>query len=116
MRNLSLALSRFISVELHGVESFIAQKFWHVCKFEMHVYLHFRSFNLKFSVYGLTYVRKQTYTRILQCCHASVGLAQACPNHSNSQTYPLGVNTKVDRVACWGKSEFGGKGEGEVGY
>ena len=46
--HLSLALSRFISVELHGVESFVAQKFQHVCKFKMHVYLRFRLFNLKF--------------------------------------------------------------------
>ena len=46
--HLSFALSRFISIELHGMESFVAQKFQHVCKFEMHVYLHFRSFNLKF--------------------------------------------------------------------
>ena len=58
------------------------------------------------------YADRHTYTRVLQYSHASVGLAQACPNYSNSQTYPLGVNTKVDRVACWGKSEFGGKGEG----
>ena len=71
-RNLSL------SVELHGEES-VAQKFQHVCKFEVHVYLRFHSFNL--NLYGLTYVRTQTNARILQCCHASVGLAQARPNY-----------------------------------
>ena len=30
------------------MESFVAQKFQHVYKFEMHVYLQFCSFNLKF--------------------------------------------------------------------
>jgi len=47
-RNLSLALSRFISVDLHSEESFVAQKFQHVCKFEMHGYLRFHLFNLYF--------------------------------------------------------------------
>ena len=37
---------------------------------------------LKLSVYGLTYADRQTYTRVLQCSHASVGLAQARPNDS----------------------------------
>jgi len=32
---------------------------------------------LKFSAYGHTY---RTYTRVLQCGHASVGLAQPRPN------------------------------------
>ena len=47
-RNLSLS---FISVELHGEESFVAQnikKLQHMCKFKMHVYLRFHSFNLNF--------------------------------------------------------------------
>ena len=34
----------------------------------------------KFSVYGLTYADRQTDTRVLQCSHASVGLAPAHPN------------------------------------
>ena len=29
-----------------------------------------------------TYADRQTYTRVLQCSHASVGLAQARPNYS----------------------------------
>ena len=33
--------------------------------------------HLKFTVYGC----KQTYTRVLQCSPASVGLAQARPNY-----------------------------------
>ena len=36
-----------------------------------------RSFNFKYSVYGRSY---RTYTRVSQCSHASVGLAQARPN------------------------------------
>ena len=60
-RNLSLALSRFISVELHGEESFVAQKFQYVCKFEMHMYLH------SIKIFGIwPHVRKQTdiHTRL----------------------------------------------------
>ena len=49
--NLSL-----VSVELHGEESFVAQNFQHVCKFEMHVYLCFRLFNLNFR-----YMTSRTY-------------------------------------------------------
>ena len=37
----------------------------------------------KYSVYGRSY---RTYTRILQCSHTSVGLAQARPNHSSTST------------------------------
>ena len=55
-RNLSLALS---SVELHGEESLVAQKFQHVSKFEMHVYLRFRSFSLNFR-----YMASRTYADI----------------------------------------------------
>ena len=40
-------------------------------QFSGNIYAH-----LKFMVYG----RKQTYTRVLQCSPASVGLAQARPN------------------------------------
>ena len=40
-------------------------------QFSGNIYAH-----LKFTVYG----RKQTYTRVLQCSPASVGLAQARPN------------------------------------
>ena len=48
-----------------------------MCKFEMYMFI-----QLKFSVYG----RKQTvtYTRVLQCSPASVGLAQA---HRNKFVY-----------------------------
>ena len=53
IHNLSFALSRFISIELHGVE------FQHVCKFEMHVYLRFRLFNSKFQ-----YMASRTYADI----------------------------------------------------
>ena len=82
--NLSLALSRLISVELHGEEPFVAQnikKFQHVYKFEMHVYLCFCSFNLNFRyMASCTYTDIHTYTRVLQCSHAIMGLAQARPN------------------------------------
>ena len=53
------------------------------CIFKIHLdqtqilpHLSFPFVQFKISVYG----RKQTYTRVLQCCHASVGLAQARPN------------------------------------
>ena len=36
----------------------------------------------KYSVYGLTQTDRLTYTRVLQCSHASVGLTQARPNNS----------------------------------
>ena len=87
-RNLSLALSRLISVGLHGEESFVTQKFQHMCKFEMHVYLRFCLFNLNFRYMASrnTYIRRQTYTCVLQCCHASVGLTQACPNNLSHTT------------------------------
>ena len=50
----------------------------------MHVYLPLFPFvQFKISVYG----RKQTYTRVLQCCHASVGLAQARPNYLHVGRY-----------------------------
>ena len=61
-RNLSLALSRFIDVELHSEESSVAihhtESFKHVCKFEMYACIPlFRSFNLKFRYIA---TRKQT--------------------------------------------------------
>ena len=34
----------------------------------------------KLSVYGHTQTDRQTYTHVLQCSHASVGLVQARPN------------------------------------
>ena len=34
-----------------------------------------------------TYADRQTYTRVLQCSHASVGLAQARPNYTYKQVY-----------------------------
>ena len=49
----------------------------HMCKFE-HPFVQF-----KFSVYGHKQASKQTYTPA-QCSHASVGLAQACPNYHKS--------------------------------
>ena len=55
-RNLSLALSRFISIELHSEESFVTQKFQYVCKFEMQVYLRFCLSNLNFR-----YMTSRTY-------------------------------------------------------
>ena len=36
----------------------------------------------KYSVYGLTQTDRLTYTRVLQCSYASVGLTQARPNNS----------------------------------
>ena len=76
----------FISVELHGEESFVAQKFQHVCKFEMHVYLRFRSFNLNFRyMASCTYADRHTHAScnvvkllsakvLLQCAVISVTL------------------------------------------
>ena len=64
--NLSLALSRFISVELHGEEAFVAQnikKLKHVCKFEIRVYLRFHSFNLIFQ-YMATCMRTDRHTHL----------------------------------------------------
>ena len=48
------------------------------CKFEMYVYLCIISSVYIFGIWP--YGRKQTYTRVLQCCPASVGLTQGCPN------------------------------------
>ena len=61
-RNLSLALSRFIGVELHSEESSVmihrTESFKHVCKFEMYTCIpSFRSFSLKFWYIA---TRKQT--------------------------------------------------------
>ena len=47
-------------------------------QFSGNIYAH-----LEFTVYG----RKQTYTRILQCSPASVGLAQTRPNHCFCNTF-----------------------------
>ena len=100
--NLSLTLSRFIGVELHGEESSVAsisveldsegsivstctellEELQHVYKFEMHMYLCIRFVQVYGHTYIRTYIRnKPTYTRVLQCSPASVGLAQAHPNH-----------------------------------
>ena len=99
-RNLSLAHSRLIGVELHGEESSVAfsrsigvefdsegsimstctehyfEELQHVCNFEMHVY----TFVSIHSIYIFSiWPHKDIHVR-LQCSHASVGLAQACPN------------------------------------
>ena len=62
----------------HGVSerSIVCRRaLYHVCKFEIYVYI--RSLNLSFRYMA---TRRQTYqyihTHILQCSHASVGLAQ----------------------------------------
>ena len=97
--NLSLALSRFIGVELHSEESSVEFsrfmgveldsegsivstctehefcQIWNVMGTFWYPFVYF-----KFSVYGHTYVSRHTYTHVLQCSPASVGLAQACPN------------------------------------
>ena len=54
------------------------KKFQHVCKFEMHImtctFVSVRSIK----IFGIwPHIHIQTYTRVLQCCHASVGLTQA---------------------------------------
>ena len=52
--------------ELHGEESFVAQnikKLQHVCKFEMQVYLRFRSFNLNFQ-YMASCTQTDIHTRL----------------------------------------------------
>ena len=64
----AVAFSRSIGLELDS-EILTFTRTWNVC---------IRSFReFKFSVYGHT----QTYTRVLQCSPASVGLAQALPNN-----------------------------------
>jgi len=55
----------------------------HVSKFEI-MYVPF--VQLKFSVYGHTQTDIHTYTRVLQCRHASVGLGQARPNYTSVAT------------------------------
>ena len=42
---------------------------------------------------------KQTYTRVLQCSSASVGLAQARPNYSNIQT-PTPLRARMGVAKC----------------
>ena len=63
-RNLSLALSRFISIELHSEESFVTQKFQYVCKFEMQVYLHFCLSNLNFRIWPHVHTQTDIHTRL----------------------------------------------------
>ena len=58
-----------------------------MCKFEMYVHLHIRSFNLNF-----WYMGSRIHTYDLQCSHASVGLAQARPNHTSNSHECMGVN------------------------
>ena len=75
-RYLSLALSRFISVELHSEKYsvvFIAQNF-STCANLKCTCTFFCLFNLNFLCLT-THTRKDmhTYTRVLQCSHASVG-------------------------------------------
>ena len=67
--NLSLVLNRFIGIELHGEESVAFSGFIRYMATSRH-----------------------TYTHILQCSPASVGLAQAHPNQNRR------VSTTVDTV------------------
>ena len=68
-----------------------------MCKFEMYVYFNSYPFvQFKFSVYGHTY---RTYTRVLQCSHASVGLAQARPNYEVVKPYVVCARKKQPLVA-----------------
>ena len=60
-------------------------------KFEMHVYLRFRSFNLNFQYMAIHMQTDgqtdiHTYTRVLQCSPTSVGLAHAHPNYLKSKS------------------------------
>ena len=43
------------------------------------------SVQLQFLVYGHMQTDRQTYTRVLQCSHAGVGLAQARPNNAQAR-------------------------------
>ena len=89
--NLSLVLSRLISVELHGEDwspplrsiGIIAQNSFSTCAKLKSMLPSFPFVQLKFSVYGHTQSERQTdrHTHVLQCSHTSVGLAQGRPNY-----------------------------------
>ena len=96
--NLSLTLSRFISVELHGEESFVAQTFQHVCKFEMHVYLRFCSFNLNFRyMASRTYVDRQAHAscNVVMLVWGSLRLAPIAKAHNRKP---------ITKNLVWGKN------------
>ena len=59
-----------------------------------------------------TYADRQTYTRVLQCSHASVGLAQARPNNMESD-YRGGAQPPplLDHCVCVGGGGGGGGGQ-----
>ena len=74
--NLSVAISRFISVELHGEESFsTCAKLKCTCTF-----VSVRSIFIKYSVYGLTYVCRQTDRQTHMSCNAVWGSLRLAPN------------------------------------
>ena len=104
--NLSL-----ISVELHGEESFVAQKFQHVCKFEMHVYLRFRSFNLNFRyMASCTYADRHThmscnvvnYYQPKYCCNVqwSPSPSFPCPTCSLPLSVDLSLTSLSLNCSC----------------
>ena len=84
--NLSLMLSRLIGVELHSEEfSVVIHCTEHLPQVQIwNVRIH----SFPFVQFKFRYMatRKQTYTRVLQCSHASVELAQARP-HQNMRIY-----------------------------
>ena len=63
--------------------------------------VHVRSYpfvQFKFSLYGHTY---RTYTCVLQCSHASVGLAQAHPNFITQTFNSLHIQTQHTTCNTW---------------
>ena len=80
-----------------SLASHCCRKLYHVCKIEMHVYLRFRSFNLTIRYNIWPHVRRQTYTRVLQCSHTSVGLAQPALSHFRwSPPWPVPPDSKCN--------------------
>ena len=78
----SVTFNRSMGVELDSEGSIVSTctehefcQIWNVMGTFWYPFVYF-----KFSVYGHTYVSRHTYTHVLQCSPASVGLAQACPN------------------------------------
>ena len=64
-----------------------------------HIHVRVPSFPfVQFLVYGHTQTDRQTYTRVLQCSHASVGLAQARPNNI-SAFLSIVQNIRLSRIA-----------------
>ena len=86
----SVTFSRYITVELDSEGSIscqLAHKIWILKSFSTCANLEctctFVSIrSIKFSAYG----HEQTYTRVLQCSFASVGLTQAHLNYSSCQS------------------------------